>query len=66
MGHPFEIELEEHLPATPEQVWDAIATGPGVDSWFMGRNEIEARGRDLGHGDRRAAGGSRDHRLRTG
>ncbi|MGW4351525.1 SRPBCC family protein [Nocardia sp. NPDC004582] len=43
MGHPFEIELEEQLPATPEQVWDAIATGPGVDSWFMGRNEIEAR-----------------------
>ncbi|WP_458687612.1 SRPBCC family protein [Nocardia tengchongensis] len=43
MGHPFEIELEEHLPATPEQVWEAIATGPGVDSWFMGRNEIEAR-----------------------
>ncbi|ACU70036.1 Activator of Hsp90 ATPase 1 family protein [Catenulispora acidiphila DSM 44928] len=43
MTHPFEIELETTLPATPEQVWDAIATGPGVDSWFMGRNEIEAR-----------------------
>ena len=42
MTHPFEIELETTLPATPEQVWDAIATGPGVDSWFMGRNEIEA------------------------
>jgi hypothetical protein len=23
------------------QVWDAIATGPGIDSWFMGRNEVE-------------------------
>ncbi|MBS2535005.1 SRPBCC domain-containing protein [Catenulispora sp. NF23] len=43
MTHPFEIELETTLPATPEQVWAAIATGPGVDSWFMGRNEIEAR-----------------------
>ena len=43
MTHPFEIELETTLPATPEQVWEAIATGPGVDSWFMGRNEIEAR-----------------------
>ncbi|MTE16336.1 SRPBCC family protein [Nocardia aurantiaca] len=43
MGHPFEIELEATLPADPEQVWEAIATGPGVDSWFMGRNEIQPR-----------------------
>ncbi|MEY9872707.1 uncharacterized protein YndB with AHSA1/START domain [Streptacidiphilus sp. MAP12-33] len=43
MTHPFEIELETTLPASPEQVWAAIATGPGVDSWFMGRNQIEAR-----------------------
>lgn len=43
MTHPFEIELETILPASPEQVWDAIATGPGVDSWFMGRNEVEPR-----------------------
>ena len=43
MTHPFEIKLETTLPATPEQVWEAIATGPGVDSWFMGRNEIEPR-----------------------
>ncbi|MCX5208562.1 SRPBCC domain-containing protein [Kitasatospora sp. NBC_00240] len=43
MTHPFEIELETALPATPEQVWEAIATGPGIDSWFMGRNEVEPR-----------------------
>lgn len=43
MTHPFKIELETTLPASPEQVWEAIATGPGVDSWFMGRNEVEAR-----------------------
>ncbi|MFE1441776.1 SRPBCC domain-containing protein [Streptomyces sp. NPDC058739] len=43
MTHPFEIELEITLPASPDQVWEAIATGPGVDSWFMGRNEIEPR-----------------------
>ncbi|MCM2393228.1 SRPBCC family protein [Streptomyces albipurpureus] len=43
MTHPFEIELETTLPAGPEQVWEAIATGPGIDSWFMGRNEVEAR-----------------------
>ncbi|MFD7313445.1 SRPBCC domain-containing protein [Streptomyces sp. NPDC056730] len=43
MTHPFEIELETTLPASPEQVWEAIATGPGIDSWFMGRNEVESR-----------------------
>ncbi len=42
MTHPFEIELEIGLPATPEQVWEAIATGPGIDSWFMGRNDVQA------------------------
>jgi uncharacterized protein YndB with AHSA1/START domain len=43
MTHPFEIELETTLPASPEQVWEAIATGPGIDSWFMGRNQVEPR-----------------------
>jgi uncharacterized protein YndB with AHSA1/START domain len=40
MTHAFEVREEIDLDATPEQVWDAIATGPGVNSWFMGRNEI--------------------------
>ncbi|MFF3440673.1 SRPBCC domain-containing protein [Streptosporangium sp. NPDC002721] len=40
MTHPFELNQEIELDATPEQVWDAIATGPGVDSWFMGRTEL--------------------------
>jgi uncharacterized protein YndB with AHSA1/START domain len=39
--HEFEIREEIALAATPEQVWDAIATGPGLDSWFMGHSEIE-------------------------
>ncbi|WP_067171361.1 SRPBCC family protein [Microtetraspora niveoalba] len=43
MPHEFEVREEIVLDATPEQVWEAIATGPGVDSWFMGRNEIEPR-----------------------
>jgi uncharacterized protein YndB with AHSA1/START domain len=43
MTHPFEIELEANLPATPDQVWTAIATGPGIDSWFMGHNQVEPR-----------------------
>jgi len=41
MSKDFEITDEIILDATPEQVWEAIATGPGVDSWFMGRTEIE-------------------------
>jgi uncharacterized protein YndB with AHSA1/START domain len=41
MSHDFEIADEITVDATPEQVWDAIATGPGVDSWFMGRTEIQ-------------------------
>jgi uncharacterized protein YndB with AHSA1/START domain len=43
MGHPFEITKDVEVGATPEQVWDAIATGRGQDSWFMGRNTVEPR-----------------------
>jgi len=43
MGHEFETNQEISVDATPEQVWEAIATGPGIDSWFMGRNEVEPR-----------------------
>ncbi|MET8146687.1 SRPBCC domain-containing protein [Sphaerisporangium sp. NPDC005288] len=41
MRHEFEVREEIALDATPEEVWEAIATGPGIDSWFMGRNEVE-------------------------
>ncbi|KDN18583.1 SRPBCC family protein [Amycolatopsis rifamycinica] len=41
MGHEFELTDVAEAGATPEQVWEAIATGPGVDSWFMGRTEVE-------------------------
>jgi uncharacterized protein YndB with AHSA1/START domain len=43
MAHEFEVRDEIELPATPEQVWAAIATGPGIDSWFMGHTEVEPR-----------------------
>ena len=43
MPHEFEIRDEITVAATPEQVWEAIATGPGIDSWFMGSNEVEPR-----------------------
>jgi uncharacterized protein YndB with AHSA1/START domain len=36
----FEVEAE--VPGTPEQIWQAIATGPGVTLWFT-RMEIEER-----------------------
>jgi uncharacterized protein YndB with AHSA1/START domain len=36
----FEIEVE--VPGTPEEVWQAIATGPGITSWFV-PTELEER-----------------------
>jgi uncharacterized protein YndB with AHSA1/START domain len=30
----FSLRKEVELPATPEQVWRAIATGPGLAAWF--------------------------------
>ncbi|MCR9244664.1 MAG: SRPBCC domain-containing protein [bacterium] len=29
------VAVEVDVPGTPEEVWDAIATGPGVTSWFV-------------------------------
>ncbi|MEO5875478.1 MAG: SRPBCC domain-containing protein [Streptosporangiaceae bacterium] len=40
MGHAFEHSHELTVPVSPEQAWEAIATGPGIDSWFMGRSQI--------------------------
>jgi uncharacterized protein YndB with AHSA1/START domain len=40
VGREFEQHDEVEVDATPEEVWAAIATGPGCDSWFMGRTEI--------------------------
>ena len=34
------VEIEFELPGTPEQIWDAIATGPGITSWFV-PSEVE-------------------------
>lgn len=43
MSHEFELIHDIDIAATPEQVWDAIATGPGIDSWFMGKSTVEPR-----------------------
>ncbi len=36
------IELEIEVPGTPEEVWRAIATGPGISSWYV-PHEVEER-----------------------
>src|SRR5690606_2183889 len=41
-GKEFEVPEEAEVPATPDEVWEAIATGPGIDSWFLGRNRVGA------------------------
>jgi uncharacterized protein YndB with AHSA1/START domain len=42
MGRQFEQHHAAEVPATPDEVWAAIATGPGISSWFMGRNDVTA------------------------
>ena len=29
------VQVEVEVPGTPEQVWQAIASGPGISSWFV-------------------------------
>jgi uncharacterized protein YndB with AHSA1/START domain len=41
MGKHFETRLDATVSATPAQVWDAIATGEGISSWFVGRTDID-------------------------
>jgi uncharacterized protein YndB with AHSA1/START domain len=39
------VRVEVELPGTPEEVWDAIATGPGMECWFV---PAEVDGREGG------------------
>jgi uncharacterized protein YndB with AHSA1/START domain len=41
MGHAWEERDEAVVAASVDEVWAAIATGPGIDSWFMGRNQVD-------------------------
>ncbi|MCB1248049.1 MAG: SRPBCC domain-containing protein [Acidimicrobiales bacterium] len=34
-GPPRTLELEVEVVGTPEAVWQAIATGPGISSWYV-------------------------------
>lgn len=38
------IELEIEVPGTPEEVWQAIATGPGISSWYVPHTVTEREG----------------------
>ncbi|HEX4908813.1 MAG TPA: SRPBCC domain-containing protein [Actinomycetes bacterium] len=29
------IELDVEVPGTPEEVWEAVASGPGISAWFV-------------------------------
>ena len=42
-----EIRLEVEVPGTPEQVWDAIATGPGISAWFVPARVAEREGGEV-------------------
>jgi uncharacterized protein YndB with AHSA1/START domain len=36
------VQAEVEVPGTPEEVWRAIATGPGISSWFV-PSQVEER-----------------------
>lgn len=38
------IEVEIEVPGTPEEVWRAVATGPGISSWFVPHTIEEREG----------------------
>ena len=37
------VQVEFEVPGTPEEVWQAIATGPGISAWFV-PTEFEKQG----------------------
>ena len=44
------VQVEFEVPGTPEEVWQAIATGPGISSWFVPTEYRGAR-REASRGD---------------
>lgn len=41
------VQAEVEVPGTPEEVWQAIATGPGVSSWLMPTTFEESDGKPV-------------------
>lgn len=53
MSEERRLEKEVVLNATPEQVWEAVATGPGISTWFV-PHEVDEDGEmlaDFGSGN---------------
>jgi uncharacterized protein YndB with AHSA1/START domain len=41
------IEVEVEVPGTPEEIWAAVATGPGIGSWFVPSTVEEREGGEV-------------------
>lgn len=41
------VQIEVEVPGTPEEVWQAIATGPGISSWFVPAEFAERDGKPV-------------------
>jgi uncharacterized protein YndB with AHSA1/START domain len=41
------VQVEVEVPGTPEEVWRAIATGPGISSWFVPTRMDERQGGEI-------------------
>ena len=41
------VQVEVEVPGTPEEVWQVIATGPGISSWFVPAKFEERDGRPV-------------------
>ena len=41
------VQVEFEVPGTPEEVWQAIATGPGISSWFVPTKFEEVDGKPV-------------------
>jgi uncharacterized protein YndB with AHSA1/START domain len=43
MAHPFDVQDEITVDAPPDDIWQAITSGPHLDSWFIGHSTVEPR-----------------------
>jgi uncharacterized protein YndB with AHSA1/START domain len=41
------VQVEVEVPGTPEDVWQAIATGPGISAWFVPTSFEESEGKPV-------------------
>ncbi len=41
------VQVEVEVPGTPDEVWQAIATGPGISSWFVPAQFEESDGKPV-------------------